>query len=413
MSQTETGGANAANAQYVINYLLGTSSAAPPGATFQIPSAVPFGVVSNVLAPNVEQAVNPQATLQSISVGPVQAFYDGSELRYFATISDTVSIPLALLSVPNRGMGGVVGFVKISEDNNPMPRDRFIFNYDYFDAVPLTPNGIPVNRYQFGFEKTFFDGRTSIEVRMPFASTLNSDGFVGADGTNTELGNLRLALKALLLRRQTFNVSTGLGIYLPTADDFRIRQVGGPDAIRVTNESVQLSPFLAALWTPTNRFFSQAWLGFAFDTGGNKVTVDPNFFGGTRSNIGQLRSASLMTADMQLGYWLYLAESGLLRGAAPFLELHYNGSVSNGTVLTAASNVFIGDTGGNFDELNLSTGVTTKLGNNVNFTVGVAAPLRSERNRTFDYQVGVRLNWFFGYTAQRMTPATNVSTFGP
>ena len=69
--------------------------------------------------------------------------------------------------------GGVVGRVKVADDQSPLPRDRFIFNYDHFDDVRLTAGGISVNRYVVGFEKTCLDGGASVEVRVPFADTLN------------------------------------------------------------------------------------------------------------------------------------------------------------------------------------------------------------------------------------------------
>ncbi len=406
-------GVNAASANYVLQYFLGNTSARSAGVPFTIPAVVPAGAGRDLLAVPIEKAMNPQARLESLTVGPVQAALVGSELRYQATISDTISTPSVLVSVPNPGTGGVVGIIKISEDNNPMPRDRVIFNYDYFDNVPLTPTGIPVNRYQFGVEKTLFDGRMSVEARLPFASTLNSEGGAMSNGTNTELGNVRLAAKALLLRREKVNVSTGLSIFLPTADDFSVTSPGSPRGlINVENTSVQLSPYVAVLYTPNERFFSQAWFGMTFDTGGNKVTVDPNMFGGT-GDVGSLRGGNLLTADLQIGYWVYQSDAGFVRGLAPFAELHYNTSVSQGAVLSAGNGVFIGDTGGGLDELNISAGVTSNLAENATLSVGFAAPLRSSANRTFDYQIGVRFNWFFGYTAQQnQSRRTSVSTFG-
>lgn len=409
-STSTTGGASA---NYILNYLQNSSTTPPANVPFTIPPGVPVG---SALVASAEKTANPQATLQSFTLSPVEAIYDGSTLSYASDLSTTVSIPgqAIVISIPTpggAGGGGVVGLVKISEDNNPMPRDRVIFNYDYFSNVPYTATGIPVNRYQFGVEKTFIDGRTSLEVRVPFASTINSDGSLASTGTNTEFGNVRLAGKVLLLRRETVNVSTGLGVYLPTADDVSLRGADGREAIRVRNSSVQLAPFGAVLWTPGERFFSQAWVGATFDTGGNQVTVNPMLFGGT-ANVGNLRAATLLTADLQLGYWMYLSDTGYLRGLAPFVELHYNGAVSNGSVLNAGSGFFIGDTGGNFDELNMTAGVTARLGEQANLAVGFAAPLRNGNDRTFDYQIGVRFNWFFGYTARNMTRGTNVSTFG-
>jgi len=122
-----------------------------------------------------------------------------------------------------------------------LPRDRFIFNYDYFNNAALTPNGIDVNRFAFGFEKTFFNGNTSIEVRLPVAGTLDSSGVIGAQSRDTVLGNLRITPRALLYRSDTFAVGTGLGIALPTADDTRVANFDGSDLVRINNDRHSLA----------------------------------------------------------------------------------------------------------------------------------------------------------------------------
>ncbi len=63
--------------------------------------------------------------------------------------------------------------MKLSENTSPIPRDRVFVNYSYFDNVPLQQGGVDVNRFVPGFEKTFFNGITSVEVRAPMASTLD------------------------------------------------------------------------------------------------------------------------------------------------------------------------------------------------------------------------------------------------
>lgn len=100
-----------------------------------------------------------------------------------------------VLALP--GAGGTVGRIKMSEDNSPIPRDRLIFTYDSFGGVPYTADGVGVNRYQFGVEKTFRDGLWSAEVRLPFAGTLASTYAQGAEMKDAELGNLRFAFKRL------------------------------------------------------------------------------------------------------------------------------------------------------------------------------------------------------------------------
>ncbi|MFM9058171.1 MAG: hypothetical protein ACKOSQ_03420, partial [Planctomycetaceae bacterium] len=64
--------------------------------------------------------------------------------------------------------GANVGFVKLSENVSPLPRDRVYFNYSYFHNALIGDIRNDVNRFTPGFEKTFADGWTSIEVRTPF-----------------------------------------------------------------------------------------------------------------------------------------------------------------------------------------------------------------------------------------------------
>ena len=69
----------------------------------------------------------------------------------------------------------VLGTLKVADDSSPLPRDRVFCDYDFFNDVPFVPGGIDVNRFLFGVEKTFFDGRCSLEVRIPFGSSLTDN----------------------------------------------------------------------------------------------------------------------------------------------------------------------------------------------------------------------------------------------
>ncbi len=363
-----------------------------------------------------EKQQNPQARLVQLTVGPVEAFYNGEEILYGGTVTSQVQgvRPAVAVAVPNPISGGVVGQLKLSEDNSPFPRDRLIFTYDYFDAVPLGTSGIPVNRYQFGFEKTFLDGRFSFEFRLPFANTLDTTSTLGADNLGTELGNLRLSLKGLILRGNTFNFAAGFAVSLPTSNDITVQDVDGSEILSVQNTSVQLSPYLAVILTPNDRCFAQAWYGFTFDTGGNNLRINPLVFGipSTSSslvNSGTLGGQVLMSADLQLGYWLFRSNEGFMQGFAPFVEFHYNSQISSSQTIklgtTTVTNI------SQPDELNLATGFITQLWDNTNLSVGLAAPLLGNTSRTFDYQVGVRLNWYFGHTARNRSNAAMVQSF--
>jgi hypothetical protein len=316
------------------------------------------------------------------------------------------------LFVPNPAGGGAVGLTKMSDGNNPLPRDRVFFDYDYFNNAPLSANGVNVNRFAPGFEKAFFDGLASLQVIVPFASTLSSD--INADGpSNTsraELGDVYLALKGLLYRGDALNVCAGLGVDLPTADDTRVLTSDGTTVLRVRNDAVLLTPYFAYLLTPNDRLFFQNWFQFVFDANGNPVEAQGGL--GGLQNFGNINLQSLLEIDAQLGYWLYRPGDGAgrLRGLAPFVELHYN-STMGGADVVQAGGFTVGPAVGHFDELNLTAGVVAQIGDHFQLAVGAAAPLRGHDDRSFDYQIGVRGSLFFGPTARDRSRAASPSSF--
>src|SRR5262249_12667373 len=308
---------------------------------------------------------------------------------------------------------GVVGLTKISDDNNPLPRDRVFFDYDYFNRVPLTSSGFNVHRFSPGFEKTFFDMRASIEVRFPFASTLNPDLTVGGDTSrDTEFGDLHITLKGLLYSSAVFNFAAGLGIDVPTADDTRVFLSDGTELVRIRNEAVILTPYFAYLWTPNDQLFFQNWFQFGFDANGNTVAVNSDFT--SLRNVGRLNNQSFMQIDAQIGYWAYRSpdNSRWLTAVAPFLELHYNTSLEDADTIRT-DGFAIQNLDCHFDELNMSVGVITQFGDNFTLALGAAFPLRDRPDRSFDYQLGLRANWFFGPTARDRSPAMAVWGVAP
>jgi hypothetical protein len=332
----------------------------------------------------------------------------------------TTTQPTILVELPNPAGGGAVGLTKMSDGNSPLPRDRVIFDYDYFNHAAvttfsrdfLTGRTVDVNRFSPGFEKTFFDRRASVEVRVPFASTLSSD--INADGpSNTsraELGDVHLAFKALLWRGEAFNFAAGLGVDLPTADDTRVLTSDGTTLIRIRNDSVLLTPYFAYLLTPNDRLFFQNWFQVAFDANGNPVDANPDLTG--LQNFGRINLQSLLEIDAQLGYWLYRPGDGAgrVRGLAPFVELHYNSTMGRSDVVQAGT-FAVGIAGSHFDELNLAAGVIAQIGDNFLLSVGAVAPLKGHDDRSFDWQFGIRGSLLFGPTARDRSRATPVSSF--
>jgi hypothetical protein len=405
----------------------GQNFALNPNAPFPTPSASARSFVTNQLAApgqplylvaqGIEQQANPKATLaqfgatlNNLVIGPVDISATNFPLEYGVTLQSTVSQTVPgqtlqfLVHVPNPSGGGTVGRIEIAEDINPLPRDRFIFDYDFFSRVPLGPGGWDVNRFVFGYEKTFFDEQASVEVRLPFAATLNNDFTLGAESTHVELGNVRVLLKALLFGNDQINIAGGLGIHVPTAPNTRVSLADGTPLVQIRNETVILSPFLGALFTPNPRLFAQAWLAFDVDPRGNPVAINPDLSGLTFA--GRLHDASLLQIDGHIGYWLIQSESrdAVVRGVAPFVELHYDRVVGNANTVSSGSFVVTG-LRNDFDQLDLTAGVVAQLGDRLNLSMGVVAPLLGQDNRTFDWQLGVRANVFLGPTGQRQNNA--------
>src|SRR5262249_19027286 len=141
-----------------------------------------------IVAQGIEQQANSTAkltqfgaTLTNVVIGPVDPAATNFPLEYGVLLQSLMSETVpghtveVLVSVPNPSGGGTDGRIQIGEVINPLPRGRFVFDYDLFSGVPLGVGSRDVNRFVFGFEKTFFDGQASVEVRVPFAATLNSD----------------------------------------------------------------------------------------------------------------------------------------------------------------------------------------------------------------------------------------------
>ncbi|HKD36645.1 MAG TPA: hypothetical protein VKB78_07585, partial [Pirellulales bacterium] len=117
---------------------------------------------------------------------------------------------------------GAANRAKISDNNCVLPVDRVFFLYDHFDNAILLErpevHALDVNRYTPGFEKTFFDGNASIELRIPFADTQNADVFLEGAGAEeaTEFGDMALILKGLAYRDAEVAFGGGVGFGLPT-----------------------------------------------------------------------------------------------------------------------------------------------------------------------------------------------------
>ncbi len=316
-----------------------------------------------------------------------------------------------LLAVPSPGTGGGVGRMKIADNTSPMPRDRLIFDYGYFDNVPLAPGGVNVNRLTLGLEKTLLDGMMSFELKAPLASTVDSTFVQGlpANEGSGEFGNLALTWKTLLHQTDSWAFSGGLQLGLPTADDSRVLLEDGTPLLVLQNDAVHLGPFLGALWTPNDRLFSQGFLQYDVASVGNAVLVNRNL--GGLSEVGRLNDVSLLTLDWGIGYWALRnsCRQQTLTGLAWTAELHWTRSLQDpDSVVLGPWAVTANSGAGRIDDieinaLDLTLGCHLAVREKTFVTCGYAVPLDIGSEQPFDGEFRLMVNHHFG-PLSRLTP---------
>ncbi len=335
--------------------------------------------------------------------------------------------------------GDSVGRIKFSENNSALPRDRFIMDYTSFDRVKLNSDPIDVHRYTPGFEKTFFDGNASIDVRLPFATTLNSN-FEGAvvpvggvdtatsitDTSSAELGDLSLTAKFLLYQDQNWVYSAGVQGTLPTADDVRVYETGGAGTVelfRIDNKSYHVMPFWAAQYQVPNSYFMQFFVQGDFDATGSPVSL------AGVNQVDRPKDTPFLYLDYSLGYWVYRdqpvyrktwdgrtvhvysnASPLKLTGFAPRVELHYNKALDSTREIVMPSlapgeDYFLGANLKSIDILNLTLGASCFFGANKELAVAWGTPLTGGAGEEFESEFRVMFNYFLG-PAGRTSPGS-------
>jgi hypothetical protein len=300
---------------------------------------------------------------------------------------------------------------KLSENDSPIPQDRVFFNYNHFHNVfqlnetPLTTTGAtvlrqePLDRYTLGGEKTFLDGWTSIEVRMPFNGIPDPQlQTVGVEADS--IGNLTVVLKALLSMSDTTAVGAGMAIATPTGSDTFIRL--GTTNVRFQNESTHLLPYIGFVWAPGDPRWGWSdglfLTGYAqMDIAASSNSVDVVGPGGVAiAPVGQLTDQNLGFLDIGAGYWLFRdPDAPRLTGVAVVSELHYTTSLTDADEFVGIGNdalFAINNTDRRFDVLNGTIGVQALLFEATSMRVAGVFPLGDEDRRLFDSEMQFQLN---------------------
>lgn len=305
---------------------------------------------------------------------------------------------------------GALSRLNISDFNKALPVDRVFFNYNHFENalsrsyMTETPNGVftnganrSIDRYTFGIEKTFFDGQSSLEVRLPllgnssFSNTPDALTPIATTGVSTgSIGNVSLILKELLYADEHGSIAAGLGIETPTGDDTQARV----DAIRYTvqNDAVHLHPWLGFLSAPDGDFFANGFLQLDVPLNGNDVRQTG--VGGVASfsgPIGSFNEQTILRLDLSGGVWLIGPyDRGDFRALAGVVELHYATALNDTdrvTTAVGATTTSVFNARNRFDVLNLTTGLQSQFFNGTFVRVAASAPLRQADNRLFDAEV--------------------------
>ncbi len=385
--------------------LLTPSQPMPPRGPTTLPPTAPTTPPKVGPAPPVAETPPAPANPNEIALANSSAASAGMDSS--SGIYDLASVPDMIGDAP--GMRYMLGRsnvalaagdrgIKIAEDSRPLPTDRVFFDFNYFDRANTTADGtsIGLERYTLGFEKTFFNGHASVEVRGPIDTGLNrrqSDQNSTSANEGTVFGDLTITPKVLLVQTREFALAVGVTIGLPTTPDEQYTTVGSPTIdVRIHSEDVHLAPFVGLQIAHDEHFFAIGYLQVDFDANGDRVSeeilqVDPV--------IGRLRSPTLLYGDLSMGYWLYRDRTGCdcgvnhyITGLAPIVELHYT------TALQDAHSVgLITPLRNRMDALDMTAGVNLQLGACSSLTLADAFPLRTRGgDKLFDGELIVQFN---------------------
>jgi hypothetical protein len=313
-----------------------------------------------------------------------QLFVMDTAMRFAST-----DIPLA------GGCGGLT----IGDNNKALTEDRVFFLYNHFqNAVTADASDFirdpdrrtfSVDRYTFGFEKTFLDHQWSVDLRLPLAGRTAFDtsnfGVAGED-----VGNVGLVLKRMICERETFGVVAGLGLELPTGSDaFGYVNV---TEWRMQNEAVHLIPYVGISAAPADNLFWHTFLSVDVPTNGNTVDYSDMLIGD--GTFGKYTEQTLLHLDVAGGYWFYRNEAAPhLKGMAALLEVHYTSALSDSDSLYGVTPItlFAFTGSGRVDVVDLTVGLHFELANNTVCRVGSVVPLCSAPDRTFDSEVAAQI----------------------
>ncbi len=377
----------AANTQTLAN---GQYSAAQPVTNAQI-----YQAGNNAIRREFSTSLGGKISVEELVT--LKYLEDQSTLQFSnGSLTNTSFVYQASANIPLPSPGQAIGRYSIADNNSPMPRDRIFWDYSFFHNARLGSVGIPVNRWTPGFEKTFWGGNASIELKAPFALTLSSQlSTDGQDFVDIEFGNLALASKFLLSRTEQYAWSAGLGLQLPTASDFGLTLADGTPVVSIKNDSVHVLPFTALYLIPTPNTFVQGFAQLDFDSNGNRVFIDEQAFLNQKGNglafAGRLADQTTFRLSTSAGAYLMRRPCERFSALSAVVESHYTASLG-GANKAGSSNLSIGSTNSDLRLMNITTGLHAEFQQT---TVSAAYGFPISNDRVFDGELRLLLNRYF------------------
>jgi hypothetical protein len=284
------------------------------------------------------------------------------------TQSTTVTVPVTTTQQICYQVPAVCHAFKISDNQNARPQDRVFFDYNYYNNVGANfrlgtdVSNMNVNRGVVGFEKTFFDGFASVQLREPVNSLhIGGSSTPEANGNFTDVGDLTLVLKGVLWEDMNNGdvVSGGLAVTFPTGPD----SLGGVTFGNGCVHSTLIQPFIGYAWIWNNLYLHGF---FSLDI----PTTD--------------QDSTLMYNDVGLGYFVLRDRNNgrFLTAVVPTVEGHLTTPLNHEgspTQMTFTPN-----------QLDITEGVTFEFRRQVTFAVGVSEPVTG--SKTFDFEAIAQLN---------------------
>jgi hypothetical protein len=266
----------------------------------------------------------------------------------------------------------IIRGLKIADNQSPRPVDRVFVDFNFYDNVNSAINHrlrAPVNQMNayhelFGLEKTFWDRRASVGLRVPVNSLQVDSSYPGLGRTHSAFGNLGVFFKYILLQDRNGNLlSAGLSVNAPTGP---ASYAGFPITGAINTTEIQ--PYLGYILTSSNWYF-QGFTSVA-------VPTDPAL-------------PTVMFIDNAVGYYLFRSNDlrRLVTAVAPTFETHVNTPLNH-------RGYRLSDPFGIPDVVNLTFGINFEIFGNSILTLSYVRPVTGPL--PFDGEFALLFNMRFG-----------------